>query len=336
MVAVPAAVLALTAVIGLLGRMLVDRPLASIRETVLRAGARDLSARALVLRDDELGRLARGLNGMLDQLEDFNATLREEVRRATEELREQNRLLLENAQRLFAARRELARAQQLAAAGRMAAAVAHQIGTPLNLISGYVQMLLEAAPLDSADAARLRTVREQIARVTAIVQGLLDQSRLPPLKKRALAPGAVVASVCDLARPTLERAGVALVLRVEEDLPLVLGDAGQLEQAFLNMVANALDAMPSGGTLTLEARRGGEQVEFRVSDSGVGISPEDLPRVFDPLFTTKAPGEGTGLGLAIVRDVLHAHGGRVAVACPEGGGTVFTVTLPAASVAAHA
>lgn len=336
LVAVPLSVLALTAVIGLLGRALVDRPLGEIRETVRRAGARDLHARAQVFRDDELGRLARGLNAMLDQIRDFNLTLQDEVRRATEELQHRNRLLEENAQRLFAARRELARAEQLAVAGRMAAAVAHEIGTPLNLISGYVQMLLEGAPAGSTEAARLRTVREQIERVTTIVQGLLDQARLPPLRKRPLLPAELIASVGELARPTAERAGVRLELMLADGLPGVLGDLGQLEQVFLNLVTNALDAMPGGGTLTLEARPAGDQVEFLVCDSGMGIPAVDIGRVFEPLFTTKEPGAGTGLGLAIVRDVLHAHGGTVRLESQPGSGTTVYVALPAVPVAAHA
>jgi signal transduction histidine kinase len=301
------------------------------------AGARDLHARAKVFREDELGRLARGLNAMLEQLVGFIAKLQGEVRSATAALQERNVLLAENAQRLFTARRDLARAEQLAAAGRMAASVAHQIGTPLNLISGYVQMLLEGVPAGSPQAARLRAVLEQITRVTTIVQGLLDEARLPPLRKRSVAPGELLKRVCDLARPTLEGANVALELLVDDDVPAVEADVGQLEQVFLNLITNSLDAMPGGGTLTLCARRRGEQVEFQVRDTGVGIARENLSRVFEPLFTTKKPGAGTGLGLTIVKDVLQAHGGSVGVLSEPGQGTTVSVVLPTGTlVPAHA
>lgn len=335
LLAVPLSALLLTAAIGAIGRALVDRPLAEIRETVRLAG-RDLHARAQVLRHDELGRLAQGLNAMLDQIRDFNQTLQQEVARATRELQERNRLLADNAERLFAARRELARAEQLAVAGRMAASVAHQIGTPLNLISGYVQMLSEGAPTGSPEAARLNTVREQIGRVTTIVQGLLDQARLPPLQRQRVPAGELLANVANLARPTAERAAVRLELLVEEGLPPLDADVGQLEQVFLNLITNSLAAMPAGGTLSLQARRAETGVELLVEDSGVGIPPEDLGRVFDPQFTTKAAGSGTGLGLTIVRDVLRAHGGSVSVASQVGRGTTVSVLLPAAADVAHA
>jgi two-component system, NtrC family, sensor kinase len=324
------AILLLTAVIDVLARRLVYRPLSVIQQTMGRAWSGDLQARATVERGDEIGVVAEGLNAMLDRMGDFNAALRDEVRRATEELRERNRQLVDSAQRLFAARRDLARSEQLAVTGRMAASVAHQIGTPLNLISGYVQMIQEELPPDSTAALRLRTVREQIGRVTTIVQGLLDQARQPVLHRRPVAPAELVSRVCELARPTFEAASIDVRVDLARDLPLVSVDVGQLEQVFLNLFTNSIDAMPQGGTLTVTARADGDEVVFGVSDSGSGIPVEDLGRVFDPLFTTKQPGKGTGLGLSIVRDVLAAHGGSVEVTSQTGRGTRVLVWLPAA------
>jgi two-component system, NtrC family, sensor kinase len=275
--------------------------------------------------------VAEGLDTMLERTGDFNAALRREVLAATEELRARNRELVESAQRLFATRRNLARSEQLAAAGRMAASVAHQVGTPLNLISGYVQMLLADKPEGSPEAARLQTVREQIAKVTAIVQGLLDQARQPALDRRPTDPKALLAGVADLARPTLQAAAVELVLDVPPRLPLVSVDAGQVEQALLNLVTNSIDAMPGGGRLRLAARAGPAFVELDVADSGHGIPSEILSRVFDPLFTTKPVGRGTGLGLTIVRDVIAAHGGTVDFASRRHEGTTVTIRLPLAA-----
>ena len=185
----PLATLLLTAFIDVLARRLVHRPVEAILRTMSVASAGDLRVRAPEDRHDELGAVASGLNAMLGRVADFNAALQQEVDRATEQLRERNRQLEESAQRLFAARRELARSEQLAVAGQMAASVAHQIGTPLNLISGYVQMILEELPADSTAAARLRTVREQIGRVTVIVQGLLDRLPGRPLQPERLRAG---------------------------------------------------------------------------------------------------------------------------------------------------
>jgi len=274
--------------------------------------------------------VAQGLNAMLDRMSGFNSAMRDEVVRATGELRERNRQLVESAQRLFAARRDLARSEQLALTGRMAASVAHQIGTPLNLISGYVQMIQEELPSDSTAALRLRTVREQIGRVTAIVQGLLDQARQPVLHRRSVAPSELVSRVCELARPTFEAASIAVHTDVPPGLPEVSVDVGQLEQVFLNLFTNSIDALPQGGSVGVAGRAVDDQVVFEVSDSGSGITAEDLGHIFDPLFTTKRPGKGTGLGLSIVRDVLAAHGGSVEVASQEGRGTRVIVRLPRA------
>jgi two-component system, NtrC family, sensor kinase len=332
----PLATLILTAFIGVLARRLVHRPLEEILDTMRRASTGDLQARAAQLRRDELGAVAGGLNVMLARVGDFNAALQQEVDLATEQLRERNRQLEESAQRLFAARHELAKSEQLAVAGQMAASVAHQIGTPLNLISGYVQMILAELPPESSAAERLRTVQQQIARVTTIVQGLLDQARRLALSKRPVPPATLVESVCELARPALEARHIALTRAVPPGLPPVDVDEGQMEQVFLNLITNSIDAMPKGGTLQVAATATGVSVEFTVMDTGDGIEDRDLPRVFDPLFTTKEPGHGTGLGLTIVREVLAAHGGTVSIESLPGLGTSVTVRVPVAAPAPQA
>jgi two-component system, NtrC family, sensor kinase len=326
----PITILALTGLLHSLAGRLVHAPLASIHDTMRRAGTGDLTARATLPRRDELGQVAEGLNALLDRMSDFNAALRQEVERATEQLQERNRLLQEGTQRLFAARRELARSEQLAVTGQMAASVAHQIGTPLNLISGYVQMIQEELPPGSLAATRLDTVQQQIAKVVGIVQGLLDSARQPVLHRRPASPDELVTDACELARPTLEASRITLTAAVTPGLPPLNVDVGQLEQAFLNLITNAIDAMKDGGRLDVDvdATAAGE-VEFRFADSGSGIAPEDLGRIFDPLFTTKRPGKGTGLGLTIVRDVVAAHGGEVSVSSEPGRGTTVWVRLPA-------
>jgi signal transduction histidine kinase len=314
-----------------LGRRLVHRPLAALMQTMSRASAGDLATRAPLARRDEIGAVAEGLNGMLERMAGFNETLHAEVERATAELRAANRELLEAAQRLFAARREIARSQRLALAGQMAASVAHQIGTPLNVISGYVQMLRAKQEEGSPDAERLRTIQEQIARVTAIVQGLLDHTRRPAPALCPLAPGDLVHGLAELVRPSLVESGIELGVEAVPGLPAVAVDRAQIEQALLNLVTNAVDAMPGGGRLSLAARADGDGVALVVTDSGDGIPPEDLPRVFDPLYTTKAPGKGTGLGLPILREIVEAHGGSVRLASRPGEGTTATVRLPPAA-----
>jgi two-component system NtrC family sensor kinase len=317
-----------------LTRRFVHEPLGAVLATMTHASSGDLAARAPRVRRDEIGSVAEGLNGLLERMERFNETLRSEVARATEELRASNRALLATAQRLFDARRELAQSQRLALAGQMAASVAHQVGTPLNVISGYVQLLRAKQAPGSADAARLLTIQEQIARVTAIVQSLLDRTRRPALALRPLAPGELVSGLAELIRPSLVGHGIELALEVAPGLPLVGADRAQLEQALLNLVTNAVDAMPNGGRLVLAARPHAAGVALLVTDTGAGIPPESLPKVFDPLYTTKPPGRGTGLGLPILREVVEAHGGSVQLESQPGEGTTALVCLPALESAA--
>jgi signal transduction histidine kinase len=325
------AILLLALGLDFLARRFVHRPLAAVLRTMARASAGDLAARAPRGSADEIGAVAEGLNGMLDRLSGFNETLQAEVERATAQLRTANRELLEAAQRLFAARRELARSQRLALAGQMAASVAHQVGTPLNVISGYVQMLRAKQPDGSPDAERLRTIQEQIGRVTTIVQSLLDQTRRPPLALRPLAPGQLLEGLAELVRPSLVGRGIELGLEVSPGLPAVGADRAQLEQALLNLVSNAVDAMPDGGRLSLAAWPDGDGVALVVADSGAGIPPDDLSRVFEPLYTTKPPGKGTGLGLPILREIVEAHGGTVRLESRPGQGTTAVVHLPRAA-----
>jgi signal transduction histidine kinase len=324
------AVLLLAAGLDLLARRFVHDPLAAVLRTMSRASAGDLAARAPQVRADEIGAVAGGLNAMLEWTAHFNETLRAEVERATAELRAANRALLETARRLFAARRELARSQRLALAGQMAASVAHQIGTPLNLISGYVQMLRAKHEGASPEGEWLRTIQDQIGRVTAIVQSLLDETRRPALALQATPPGELLEGLADLVRPSLLGRGIDLDLQVSPGLPPVCADRAQLEQALLNLVSNAVDAMPKGGRLSLAARADDRHVALVVTDTGAGIPLDDLPWVFEPLYTTKPPGQGTGLGLPILREIVEAHGGTVRLDSRAGEGTSAVVRLPAA------
>ena len=323
----PAAIVVLTLLVDWLGRRLIHRPIDLIRDTMTRAGAGDFTARTQQARPDEIGSVAAGLNDMLQRLQDFHEALQERVNEATSELRLRNAELVESYQRVFALREALARAEQLAAVGQTAASVAHQVGTPLNLISGYVQMLQEDASVDPKTARRLQIVQEQIAKVTSVVRAVLDHSRRPGNRASiSLAP--VLTRVADVARPKLDAAGISLTLAVSDPLPPVWADSEELELAILNLVTNSLDAMPKGGVLTIRAKAADCGVRIEVSDTGIGIPKQLLPRIFDPWVTTKTAGRGTGLGLSITHDVIARHGGTIAAASDPGRETRFTIELP--------
>jgi signal transduction histidine kinase len=183
--------------------------------------------------------------------------------------------------------------------------------------------------VDSRVTRRLEIVQEQIAKVTSIVRTMLDHARRPiPKEQTNIAD--LLRRVSDVARPKLDAQGVKLDLRVA-DVPLVMADAVQLELALLNLVTNSLDAMPAGGVTSITAaptQEGG--VRIQVADTGTGIAPELLPRIFEPWVTTKEAGRGTGLGLSITREVVVSHGGSITVNSEVGAGSVFTIELPAA------
>jgi two-component system NtrC family sensor kinase len=325
--AVPA-VLVLTLLVDLLAQRLVHRPITAIRETMHRAGMGAIAARAPIHRRDEIGEVAVGLNEMLGRLEQFQAELQDRVQQATGELRETNVRLVESYQRVLALRKALSQAEQMAALGQMAANAAHQIGTPLNLISGYVQLMIEETRSDASSLRRLETIEVQIRKVTDAVRAMLDEARQPGLQPVRVDLAALVEQVCEISRPALRAAHVDVRVEIHDALPPLCADPVQLELALFNLVSNSLDAMPAGGRLVIRLSPLADAVRLVVSDSGTGIPADVLPRVFEPWVTTKPPGRGTGLGLSITRDAITSHGGVIDVQSEPGRGTVFTIDLP--------
>ena len=303
-------VILVTLLIDAVTRRVVHRPIAELQKTIRRVSAGDLTSRAPVLRRDELGMVADGLNDMLGRLEHASDMLQQRVREATSELLVRNAELEESYQRVLGLQEALARAERLAAVGEMAASVAHQVGTPLNLVSGYVQMIREDPHTQAGVRQRLEIVEAQLSQVTHVLRTMLDQARQPaPRTRTNLAQ--LVERACAIARPRLVRAGVEVNATLDASLPDIDANAAQLELALLNLVTNALDAMPDGGTLTLRGSVTASGVRLEVEDTGDGIPADLLPHLFEPWVTTKPVGHGTGLGLGIVREVVRDHGGEV-------------------------
>lgn len=326
--AIPA-ILLVTLFVHLTVRRVLERPLDAILGTMERTAAGDLKARASVDTRDEFAAIAAGLNTMLDQLERFNLSLRERIDEATRDLSLRNAQLRASQNQLLATRESLARAERVAALGQVAANVAHQAGTPLNLISGYVQMILDDATTEERTRARLDTVKRQIDQVTRVLRAMLDQAR-PASGFERVSIGDVIDRVRDLAQPRLARANIRLETSIARDLPLISADATQLEMALLNLVTNALDAMPGGGTLTIAASDRAEGIRIEVADTGPGLPADVMDHLFAPWVTTKPAGRGSGLGLAIVRDVVRAHGGTI-IASNRTPGAAFIIDLPVAA-----
>ncbi len=175
----------------------------------------------------------------------------------------------------------------------------------------------------------LGLIRSEAFRCKSITTGLLDFSRTRALRHRPIDLAEVISSAARLVAHQQRGEAIQIQLETADNLALVYGDSGQLQQAVIALATNAIDAMPAGGTLTISASNHEHEVRIEVTDTGVGISPENLPKIFEPFFTTKEIGHGTGLGLAVCYGILTEHGGGLDVQSTVGAGTTFTITLPA-------
>jgi signal transduction histidine kinase len=241
--------------------------------------------------------------------------------------------------RLSASERNLVQAEKTLLLGRLAAGLAHEIGTPLNVISGRAESLMRHLGGNDPAVRSLRDISTQTERIVHIMSDMLDFARMKPPRRVPTSLEEVARTVLDMAKPQLARGHVAVRIALPPDLPLVVADADQLRQVCLNLVLNALDAMQEGGTLTIRAAvhggphadRGGPErrwVAVDFVDTGVGIPAANLDRLFDPFFTTKEPGKGTGLGLSVSYGIVEEHGGWFDVDSRPGEGTRMTVHLP--------
>ena len=301
-----------------------------MRQTMQQAAAGQRDARMPIDGLDEIGVIAAGLNDILQGLEHLTEALDVRVETATEAFRQKSVEIADSHREMAILSEELARAGRLAALGQAAANMAHQIGTPLNLISGYVQLLIQSSPAESASVERLKAIQDQVAKVTAIVRAALDSSRPPAIPRERADLGALVRRVCQMATPMLEDADVQVEVLTPDEPVELLADPVQLELALLNLISNSVDAMVSGGKVTVRLVRVGDRLRLDVEDTGSGIPLDVLAHIFDPWVTTKPQGKGSGLGLSIARQVIVSHGGTIRVHNRPGEGAVFTIDLPAA------
>ena len=235
--------------------------------------------------------------------------------------------------------RAVARAEKLAAVGRLAAGVVHEINNPLATIAACAESLEkrmeEGVFGNSADAEDLREylglIRDEAFRCKNITNGLLDFSRLRAGNQVPINLAELIKTTARLVTHQNRGDNIQIEVEAATHFPYVLGDEGQLQQAVVALATNAIDAMPDGGTLSLRAKRSGGQAIVEITDTGVGIQPENLTKIFDPFFTTKDVGRGTGLGLAVCYGIVSEHGGRLDVRSNVGVGTTFTISLPIAS-----
>jgi two-component system NtrC family sensor kinase len=303
----------------------VMRPAASLLEGTRRIAQGDLEHRIPAGPPDELGLLADSFNRMTDSLQEARTEI-EDLMNGLEQQVEQRTAALRGAHK------ELLRSEKLASLGRLAASIAHEINNPLSGILTFAKLLIRtledgAEDQDAKDQClkNLRLVERETARCTAIVRNLLDFARERPLTLTGVDLNQVLSEALSLLEHQLALRGVSLDKHLEP-LPAIQADFGQLRQALVNVVLNAADAMSAGGQLAVSSGADAEGVEVVVTDTGVGIPPEHLARIFDPFFSTK--NKGTGLGLSVVYGIVERHGGRLEVKSEVGQGTTVRMRLP--------
>ena len=293
---------------------------------------------------DELVETNRGLLALAMELEERVKELTAEVGAADEELERTNSELLQltlelddrvaelqtKNEEIRAVSQQLWQAAKLATMGELAASIAHELNNPLATVSLRVEMLLGTMAPDAPQRRALEVIQREVERMGQLVGNLLQFTRRGQQQVSTLDVCEEIECTLELIRYHLHNRHIAVVRQFAPDVPMVQADRQQLRQLFLNLFTNASDAMPQGGTLTVHVRTDppGQQVEIAISDTGMGIAVDDLPRVMEAFFTTKPEGRGTGLGLPICRRIVQEHQGTLYIVSTLYEGTTVLVTLP--------
>jgi two-component system NtrC family sensor kinase len=322
-------------------RRVVDEPIKALKNGTKHLAEGELGYQIDVRSKDEVGDLANSFNRMSLQLRTANAeivdwtkTLEDRVEQKTVELQRAHDHVLH--------------VERMASVGKMAAVVAHEVNNPLSGILTYAKLLRKWVGTGQAEHEKreeaiecLELIASESRRCGDLIKNLLTLSRTSPMNVQFADLNQVIRRCLLLIRHRLELGEVELQTNLAENLPLVPCDPAQMEQVFLALIMNAIDAMPQGGTLCIENRLidgaeiGSSKVEIKVRDNGSGIAPDVLPHIFEPFLTTKETGHGVGLGLAISQGIMERHQGRIEVESELGQGTTFTLTLPVQAIDAQ-
>ena len=311
-------------VIGFILSRNIALPILKLRNLTQAVAAGDLNQHIGLNRSDEIGDLAQAFDQMTISLRERTA---EAARLYAEALRT-NKELQETYNRLKAAQMQLIQSEKLAAIGQLTAGIVHDIKNPLAVIKGMAEMMMSGDSLPAELHEEVTLIRESAQKANNIVSDLMKFSRqsTPELHERDMRE-TVLAALRLTAYPT-RKANVQVIQDIpDEPIPMVFDDQ-QIEQVLVNLITNAVQAMPGGGTLRVNLSQSDGVAAVAVQDTGSGISPENLSRIFDPFFTTKPEGEGTGLGLSVSYGIVSNHSGRIEVESQVGQGTTFTVLLP--------
>jgi signal transduction histidine kinase len=303
----------------------IARPILRLRAMSQAVAGGDLEQSSGLTRSDEIGELAGAFDIMTLRLRERT----EEAARLYAEAIQRAKELAEMNTRLQATQAQLVQSEKLASVGQLTAGIVHDVKNPLAVIKGLAEEIAEEPELDEYALDGLKTIRESASKANTIVTDLLKFARqsTPEMQKRDLRD--TIESVVRLTEYLTRKGNVQVETILPEKSVMAIYDPQQLEQVLINLLTNAVQAMPEGGSLTFELSPSDGEVELKVIDTGIGIPEEYLARIFDPFFTTKPEGEGTGLGLSVSYGIIARHGGRIEVSSETGVGTIFTIHLPA-------
>lgn len=303
----------------------VSTPINILTKGIRRVTSGDLDHAVRIDTKDEMGELAKSFNAMIEELSktkkelvEWGNTLEKKVEEKTEAIKRAQAQLIHSA--------------KLASLGRIAAGIAHEINSPLTGIVTFGHLLRDRFPERSQEREDINVIIDQANKCSSIIKGLLSFARATTLEKGPVNINDVLLSSLNIVRHKADFFDINIIQDLDESLPAVKADSSQIQQVFLNMLINAADAMEGKGTLTITTRKVTEDhetfAEIEFTDTGCGISEENLARLFEPFFTTKPIGKGTGLGLAVSHGIIQDHEGKILVKNKVGVGTSFFVRLP--------
>jgi signal transduction histidine kinase len=251
--------------------------------------------------------------------------------------------LKESNTQLKRAQSDIIRSEKLSSVGRLAAGVAHEIGNPIGIILGYIEILRHNGNTHNENTDALSRLENEVMRIDHIIRELLSFSRPTTVAPHPILVNPIIEEATSFIAHQKAFRTIRVELHLAECLPCIMADERQLQQVMVNLFLNAMDAMPEGGTLSITTGQGSPTltvspesvsapsvISITVGDTGTGIERNDLNKIFDPFYTTKSPGKGTGLGLSVCLSIVESFGGTLSVESTPGQGTIFTIVLPTA------
>jgi two-component system NtrC family sensor kinase len=314
----------------------VSRPVGRLLECTRKVARGDLCCTLQSTNGDEIGQLTRSFLTMTEDLRKARTDLSEWAHKLEREVENKTRDL-----RL--AQAQVVRSEKLSSVGLLAAGVAHELNSPLMGILTFAQLVSRRVANDARMKKDLQVIIQQTERCATIIRQLLDFSRETPSEKKSMDIHAILEQAIALVEHQAFYHDIEIRRDFDRSAPLLLMDAGQMQQVFLNLLVNAGEAMASGGCMSISTRavasaagaNAADEIHVVFSDTGIGIPQENLHKIFDPFFTSKEVGRGTGLGLAVSYGIIERHGGKINVESAVRKGTTFTIVLPVAPPAAN-